>query len=125
MSSTPFGVVSETVTSAVAWIGTIESPTHNASSCEWFSTSTVARPCSSVVVAVLRIISVVAAGRALGVKDMQRILDFFCARRACDRALSPALSMEISGVGVARVAPWEQPLDAVLVRFVNNPTLVH
>ena len=53
------------------------------------------------------------AGLEVDEEMLQQILNFFCERRSCHRPLNPALEINVSDLGTLKVAPHEDPADAV------------
>ena len=56
----------------------------------------------------------VAAGHGLESAGIQQIVDYFCARKKCSRKqVSPALELDVTGIGKVLVQSWEEPADVV------------
>ena len=53
------------------------------------------------------------AGLEVDEEMLQQILNFFCERRSCHRPLNPALEINVPDLGTLKVAPHEDPADAV------------
>ena len=61
------------------------------------------------------------AGHAVNAATMDSMLGWFCARRACRRAVAGPVSLNVTGVGSLTVAPFEDPAHAV-ERFAAKAT---
>ncbi|KAH8068344.1 hypothetical protein JL721_6923 [Aureococcus anophagefferens] len=61
------------------------------------------------------------AGHAVNAATMDSMLGWFCARRACRRAVAGPVSLNVTGVGSLTVAPFEDPAHAV-ERFAARAT---